>query len=156
MAFVTVLFTLSSLSDLGLKFAQIYWLLYLVPPVALCYDSYIMAADTRVKRIGAFLGRHPKSVAGEVERQWEIFSAIYRSPFAPYTDVFLSLLATLGAAFYLNTQQNPGQSGRLELIFALWLVASLAVIIWLWINHLDLISRIDQYADNEMECRERI
>jgi hypothetical protein len=145
MAFVTVLFGLSSL-DLGIRisFAEIYWLLYFIPLVSICYDSYIMSADARVKRIGAFLGRHPKSVAGDVEKQWEHFSTMYRSAFAPFTDMFLSILVTLAAAIYLYSQQHP-VVGNVRILFAAWMVISQTIIVGLWIKHRYLIREIDRY-----------
>jgi hypothetical protein len=156
MAFVTVLFGVSSL-EFGVKIAiaQIYWLLYFRPLVAICYDSYIMSADARVKRIGAFLGKHPRSVAGEVEKQWEHFSTKYRSAFAPFTDMFLSILVTIAAALYLYTQQRP-LSGDLEVLFSCWFVLSLAIIIGLWIKHRYLIKELDCYnpsQGDEFLCR---
>ncbi len=144
MAFVTVLFTLSSI-NVEIKIAEVYWLLYFIPLVAICYDSYIMSADARVKRIGAFLGRHPKSVAGEVEKQWERFSSSYRSAFAPFTDMFLSVLVTIAAAIYLYSQQHPGFEDGLRVLFSTWLVISLAIITLLWIKHRGLIRQIDRY-----------
>ncbi len=58
LAFITVLFGISSV-DLGIKIADLCWLLYFIPLVAISYDLYIMSADSRIKRIGIFLGRHP-------------------------------------------------------------------------------------------------
>jgi hypothetical protein len=144
MAFVTVLFGLSSLS-LGIEIARIYWLLYFIPLVAICYDSYIMAADARVKRIGAFLARQP--VAGEVEREWERFSAVYRSSFSPFTDTALSIVVTVAAAIYLFSQQQPPRGGALRLLFALWLVGSLLATLLLWSRHRELLKRIDRYEE---------
>jgi len=145
LAFVTLLFGISSL-DLGLEMEQVYWLLYLIPMVAICYDSHITSADARVKRIGAFLGRHPGSMAGEVERQWESFSSVYRSPFAPFADLSLSLIVTLAAAVYLNSEQRPGEREMASLFFATWLTLSLAVIVCLWARHRKLLWRIDRYG----------
>ena len=64
LAFVTVLIRLSSF-NLGITIAEIYWLLYFILPVAICYDLYIMSADSRIKRIRTFLRRHPCSQAGD-------------------------------------------------------------------------------------------
>jgi hypothetical protein len=144
MAFVTVLFTVSSINA-EIQIAEIYWLLYFIPLVAICYDSYIMSADARVKRIGAFLGRHPDSVAGVVEKQWEHFSTRYRSAFAPFTDMFLSILVTIAAAIYLYSQQHSVFNEGIKLLFASWLVVSLTVITGLWLKHRGLIKQIDSY-----------
>ena len=48
LAFITVIFGISS-ANLGIEIADVYWLLYFVPLIALCYDLYIMSADSRIK-----------------------------------------------------------------------------------------------------------
>lgn len=77
-----MLFGLSSF-NLGITIAKIYWLLYFIPLVSICYDLYIMSADSRIKRIEAFLGRHNCSQAGDAENEWVRFCINYRDGLAP-------------------------------------------------------------------------
>jgi len=67
LAFITVLFGISTV-NLGINVADVCWFLYFVPLVAISYDLYIMSADSRIKRIGIFLGKDPLSKAGKAEK----------------------------------------------------------------------------------------
>jgi hypothetical protein len=149
LAFITVLFGLSSV-NLGIQIADIFWLLYFVPLVAISYDLYIMSADSRIKRIGIFLGRHPDSLAGKAEKEWEKFCASYRDGLAPSANIFFSIIVTLGAAVIIHNQQN-WMENFLRLWFAVWFVISLAVIISLWVRHQKLIKSIGDYEPYEKE-----
>jgi hypothetical protein len=143
LAFITVLFGISSV-DLGFKIPCIYWLLYLVPMVAISFDLYIMSADSRIKRIGVFLGRHPVSMAGKAERQWERFCVIYRDGLAPSANIFFSAVVTLAAAVFIYSQPiEPAEYMRL--VFAAWLALSLAIIVAMWIHHEELIKKLANY-----------
>ncbi len=144
LAFITVLFGLSSM-NLGIPIADFYWLLYFVPLVAICYDLYIMSADSRIKRIGTFLGRHPGSIAGEGERQWEKFCFSYRDGLSPSANMFFSIIVTLAAAVFIRTQQSP-HSYQFKVLFASWLVISILAIVALWLRHRELIRRISEYG----------
>ncbi|NYT02227.1 MAG: hypothetical protein GKC10_05675 [Methanosarcinales archaeon] len=144
LAFVTVLFGLSSL-NIGVTLSEISRLLYFVPLAAICYDSYIMTADTRVKRIGAFLGRHPSSMAGMLEKEWEGFAATHRSTLAPLTDAALSVVVTVAAAIYLSTMQTAGYDRLSHIAFLSWLAISLCIIMVQWIRHRQLLRKIDCY-----------
>lgn len=143
LAFVTVLFGIGSV-NLETKIADIYWLLYFIPLVAISYDLYIMSADSRIKRIGIFLGKHPASRAGAAEKEWEHFCTEYRDGIAPSANIFFSIIVTLAAAMFVHSQQ-PEINGYLKLGFAAWLTFSLAAIIVLWIRHQDLIKKIGEY-----------
>jgi hypothetical protein len=143
LAFITVLFGISSV-DLGFKIPYIYWLLYFVPMVAISFDLYIMSADSRIKRIGVFLGRHPVSMAGKAERQWERFCVTYRDGLAPSANMFFSAVVTLAAAVFIYSQPIE-LMGYLRLVFAGWLTLSLALIIGLWIRHEELIKKLAHY-----------
>jgi hypothetical protein len=92
------LFGLTSV-NMGVDISDIFWLLHFVPLVAISYDLYIMSADSRIKRVGIFLGRNPISLAGKAEREWERFCASYRDGMAPSANLFFSTIVTLGAAF---------------------------------------------------------
>lgn len=151
LTFITVLFGLSSV-NLGIRIADICWLLYLVPLVAISYDLYIMSADSRIKRIGIFLGRHPISMAGEAEQEWEEFCTAYRDSLAPSANMFFSIIVTFGAAVFIRSQQT-GLEGYAELWFAFWLVASLMLIIALWMRHQVLIKSIGEYEPLRRDVR---
>lgn len=143
LAFITVLFGLSSV-NVGIDISDIFWLLYFVPLVAISYDLYIMSADSRIKRVGIFLGRNPISLAGKAEREWERFCASYRDGMAPSANLFFSTIVTLGAAAFIHSQ--GGWTDRfMRLWFAVWLVVSLTAIIVLWVRHQMLIKNIGDY-----------
>jgi hypothetical protein len=144
LAFVTVLFGLSSM-NLGVSIADFYWLLYFIPLVAICYDLYIMSADSRIKRIGTFLGRHPGSMAGEAERQWEKFCISYRDGLSPSANMFFSIIVTLAAAVFIRTQQSSDRH-EFKVLFAAWLVISMLAIVALWLRHRDIIRKISEYG----------
>jgi len=147
LAFVTVLFGLSSV-NLKIDMADIFWLIYFVPLVSISYDLYIMSADSRIKRIGIFLGRHPGSLAGKAEQEWERFCFSYRDSLAPSANMFFSVIVTLGAAAFIHSQQSWTEK-FVRLWFAVWLVLSLAVIIALWMRHQTLIKNIGNYEPFE-------
>ncbi len=155
LAFITVLFGVSSV-DLKIEIAKIFWLIYFVPLVAISYDLYIMSADSRIKRIGVFLGRHPVSLAGKAEQEWERFCTSYRDSLAPSANMFFSVIVTLGAAAFIRSQQNWTEH-YIKLWFAVWLVMSLAVIITLWMRHQALIKNIGDYKpiDNNSNAKKR-
>ncbi|HNX39293.1 MAG TPA: hypothetical protein PKK11_01830 [Methanothrix sp.] len=148
LAFITVLFGLSSV-DMGVKIADIFWLLYFVPLVAISYDLYIMSADSRIKRVGVFLGRNPVSLAGRAEKEWERFCSSYRDGIAPSANVFFSAIVTGGAAAFILSQGLP-TDGLMRLWFAVWLVASISAIIGLWLWHQSLVKRIGDYEPQEI------
>lgn len=147
LAFITVLFGLSSV-NMKIEIADIFWLIYFVPLVAISYDLFIMSADSRIKRVGVFLGRHPVSLAGKAEQEWERFCTSYRDGMAPSANMFFSVIVTLGAAAFIHTQQSWTEK-FIRLWFAVWLVLSLAVIIALWMRHQMLIKNIGDYKPFE-------
>jgi protein-S-isoprenylcysteine O-methyltransferase Ste14 len=107
-----------------------------------------MSADSRIKRIGIFLGRNPVSLAGKAEQEWERFCTSYRDSLAPSANMFFSVIVTLGAAAVIHSQQSWTEK-FVRLWFAIWLVLSLAVIIALWIRHQTLIKNIGDYEPFE-------
>jgi hypothetical protein len=143
LTFTTAIFGLSSI-NIGIKITEIYWLLYFIPMVSICYDLYIMSADSRIKRIGTFLGRHPGSVAGTGEKNWEKFCVCYRDSLAPSANIFFSIVVTLAAAVFIRTQ-NLAESGAMRIVFATWLVASISIIVALWIKHTRLIKMLGDF-----------
>lgn len=145
LAFVTVLFGLSSV-NIGIPIVDICWLLYFIPLVAICYDLYIMSADSRIKRIGIFLGRNPMSRAGEAEKQWEAFCISYRDSLAPSANMVFSIMVTMAAAVFIRTQQSLS-SHESKVFFASWLVISLLIIVALWLRHQYIIKKIGEYGE---------
>jgi hypothetical protein len=143
LAFITVLFGINYV-DMGIDILDLFWLLYFVPLVAISYDLYIMSADSRIKRIGIFLGRSPASIAGKAEMEWERFCSTFKDGMAPSANMLFSAIVTLGAAAFIHSQ--TGICGRLtQLLFSIWLISSLSAIIFLWIRHKSLIDKISDY-----------
>lgn len=143
LAFITVLFGISSV-NMGINIKDLFWILYFVPLVAISYDLYIMSADSRIKRVGVFLGKNPQSHAGKAEREWERYSSIYRDAIAPSANMFFSAIVTIGAAAFIYSQ-GDGTERLMQLWFSVWLVVSLALIIALWMRHQTLIKKIGDY-----------
>jgi hypothetical protein len=143
LAFITVLFGISTV-NLGINLADVCWFLYFVPLVAISYDLYIMSADSRIKRIGIFLGRNPLSKAGKAEKEWEKFCTSSRDDLAPSANMFFSAIVTAAAAVFIRSQQTWLQ-GYGRLWFALWLVLSLTVIVGLWMRHRFQMRRLGKY-----------
>ena len=141
LALVTVLLGLS-IVGMRLGFQDIYWLLYFIPMLAVCYDLFFMSADWRIKRIGAFLGRHPMSLAGEAEKKWEVFCVSYQDGITSFTNMLFSCLVTLAAGAFIFSLQAPPISRESKIFFASWLVISLLVIVALWVRHHRIIERM--------------
>jgi hypothetical protein len=140
LAFITVLFGIGSV-NVGLKIEDLFWLLYFVPLVAICFDLYIMSADSRIKLIGAFLGRHPQSDAGKAEQEWERFCTVHRDNIALFANIIYSIIGTLCSAILIHAQQNL-INANMQLLFSIWLIASITVIIGLWWKHQAFIKSI--------------
>jgi hypothetical protein len=141
LALVTVLLGVS-IVNMRLGFQDIYWLLYFIPMLAVCYDLFFMSADWRIKRIGAFLGRHPMSLAGEAEKKWEVFCVSYQDGITSFTNMLFSCLVTLAAGAFVLSLQAPLISRESKILFAAWLVLSLLVIVAIWFRHHRIIERM--------------
>jgi hypothetical protein len=133
LAFITVLFGIGSV-NIGFQIEDLFWLLYFVPLVAICFDLYIMSADSRIKLIGAFLGRHPQSDAGKAEQEWERFCTVHRDNIAPSANIIFSIIGTLCSAILIHAHQSLIHT-NMQLWYSIWLIASIAVIIGLWRRH---------------------
>jgi hypothetical protein len=141
LAFITVFFGIGSI-NFGFRIEDLSCLLYFVPLVAICFDLEIMSANSRIKRIGVFLGRHPQSDAGKSEREWEIFCDIYQDRLAPSANAIISIIGTLCSAILIHAQQISVHTG-IQLRFAIWLIASISAIIGLWLRHQSFIKSIE-------------
>ena len=113
--------------------------------MAICYDLYIMSADSRIKRIGTFLGMHPCSKAGDAKKQWERFCINYRDGLAPSANMFFSVVVTIAAGIFIRTQQSS-EEYEFKVLFSSWLVISMLTIITLWIRHRKIIRHIGEYG----------
>ena len=51
LAFITIFFGIGSV-NFGFWVDDLFWLLYFVPLIAICFDLEIMSANSRIKRIG--------------------------------------------------------------------------------------------------------
>lgn len=98
LAFVIGMFGLGSLKISTLDF---HWLLYLIPLVAIGYDLYIRAADSSIKKIGAFLREQPISGTANSEKAWEQFSAKCRDSLAPIANTLFTFIITVAATIYI-------------------------------------------------------
>jgi hypothetical protein len=141
LALVTVLLGVS-IVNMRLGFGDICWILYFIPMLAVCYDLFFMSADWRIKRIGAFLGRHPMSLAGYAEKQWEDFCVSYQDGITSFTNMIFSFLVTLAAGAFVLSLQAPLISRESKILFAAWLVLSLLVIVAIWFRHHRIIERM--------------
>ena len=140
LALVTVLLGFS-IVNMGLAIADFYWILYFIPMLAICYDLFFMSADSRIKRIGTFLGRHPSSQAGEAEKQWEAFCISYQDGITCFANMFFSIFGTVAAAVFILSQQ-PSDIRESKVFFAAWLVISLLAIVAIWFRHHKIIDRM--------------
>jgi hypothetical protein len=140
LAFITVFFGIGSV-NFGFRIEGFFWILYFVPLVAICFDLYIMSADSRIKRIGAFLGRHPQSDAGKAEQEWERFCTVHRDNIALFANIIYSIIGTLCSAILIHAQQSLIHV-YMQLWFSIWLIASITVIIGLWRKHQTFIKSI--------------
>lgn len=140
LALVTVLLGFS-IVNMGLHVADFVWLLYFVPMLAICYDLFFMSADSRIKRIGTFLGRHPASQAGEGEKQWEAFCISYQDSITYFANMFFSIFGTVAAALFIFSLQSSAFM-QSKVFFSAWLVISLLTILVLWFRHHKIIDRM--------------
>lgn len=140
LALVTVLLGFSII-NMGLVIADIYWLLYFIPMLAICYDLFFMSTDLRIKRIGTFLGRHPASQAGEAEKQWEEFCISYQDGITYLANMFFSIFGTVAAAIFILIQQALAVR-ELKVFFGAWLAISLLTILAIWFRHHKVIDRM--------------
>lgn len=141
LAFVTGLFGLGSLKIGGTDF---HWLLYLIPLVAIGYDLYIRAADSSIKKMGAFLRSHSHSGTGESEKAWEQFSAQFRDTLAPLANMLFTLVVTIVAAIYVYAQ-TPAKHEGFWIGFIIWFTICLISNLGLWRSYRALIKQIDKY-----------
>lgn len=88
-------------------------LLYLVPLIAIAFDSYILVEDYRIKRAGEFI-RRKQCGASKTEIEWEKFAHIHPNKGSNVTFFFVTLLYLFGAALVIY-QTDPS-----ILLFVSW------------------------------------
>lgn len=137
LAFVTGFFGLGSLkieNSINLN-----WLLFFVPVIAICYDLYINASDSSIKKIGAFVKRNESIGISELEKDWEMFSAKERDVFAPIANFIVTIViifaACIGTYFSLNKVMDA---------WIFWYAFVLIAEIFIWIAHKKYISKLDK------------
>lgn len=133
LTFIAVFFGIVSI-NIGIQIKEIFGILYLIPPLAICYDLYIMSSDSRIERIDAFLGRHPISTAGKAEHEWTYFCESNRDSLATSANALFSIMATAGTGVFIYSQQT-WMFRTTEFWFYAWLIVSMVVIIGLWVKH---------------------
>lgn len=141
---LTFVIGLLGLGSLKIGTVELYWLLFLIPLVAIGFDLYIRASDLSIKKMGVFLRCHPESGTGESERAWEIFSAKCRDTIAPAANTLFTLVVTISAAIYIYVETHLKNDFFL-IGFFLWFGLFFAFIILLWENHRKIVKKIDNY-----------
>ncbi|OGH05794.1 MAG: hypothetical protein A2W22_01750 [Candidatus Levybacteria bacterium RBG_16_35_11] len=137
LAFVIGLFGLGSLK---IGAVESHWILYLIPLVAIGYDLYIRAADVSIKKIGAFLRTNPGTTKNE--KEWENFSAKYRDTIAPIANTLFTFVVTIAAAMYIYALEQI-KNLFFWSVFTSWLLVFLLIIVWMWLTHREIVSKID-------------
>ncbi len=140
-AFITGLFGLGALKIGEVNFG---WLLYFIPLVAVGYDLYIRATDLSIKKMGAFLRNQPSSAISGIEKDWEIFAALYRDKLAQFATTLFTTFIILSAAVFILVQQGSDRSITFLVIFINWLIVSLVSNWVLWRSHRNQIKRLDE------------
>lgn len=133
LTFIAVFFGIVSI-NIGIRIEEIFGILYLIPPLVICYDLYIMSSDSRIERIDTFLGRHPISTAGKAEHEWTYFCESNRDSLAISANALFSIMATAGAGVFIYSQQT-WMFRTAEFWFYAWLIVSMVIIIGLWVRH---------------------
>ena len=140
LAFIIGLFGLGSLK---IGTVDSYWLLYLIPLVAIGYDLYICAADLSIKKIGAFL--RSNELTSKCEKDWEKFSAEKRGKIAPFANTHFTFIVTVAAAIYIYMEQI--KTGVFYIGFLLWFTTFLIIILLMWLIHKKFVKELDKHQN---------
>lgn len=81
------------LSNFDVEWVDFRVLLYFVPFVVFPFDTYIYAADYKVRRIGVFIREYGGSIISNIEKDWEGFVNGHRETRAEFSSWVLSLFA---------------------------------------------------------------
>ena len=145
LGFVAALFGLGSVSIQGSDFG---WLLYLVPIVAIGYDLHIRAADSSIKRIGAFLRDRALSGACPPEAKWEQGCVRTRDRLAPGANTLFTILVTAAAALPLVASPLPS-SRWFWPAWAAWLAVCSALVVWQHLAHRRMVRALDTKTEGK-------
>lgn len=167
-AFITGLFGLGSLTKLSALGNTIvatpvfYGLFFLIPLFTIGYDLYIHAADSSIKKMGAFLGKNPESGSGDSEKAWETSSVGNRDKIAPRASFLFSCIATIAAwLYFLISEYKFSWECKEELFLcnfiivwpSVWFIICLVIIILIHKKYSDYIKEIDEsYSDTLELC----
>ncbi|MCP4136445.1 MAG: hypothetical protein GY754_36080 [bacterium] len=142
-AFITGLLGISTLK-IGQE--HFFWLLFLVPLVAVGYDIYINSADIHIKKIGAFLRNNPEAGVAENEKAWERFSSESRSKFARIAVSFFTVIATIVAAAGIVIGAQAEKKGDMFWIgYLVWIVSCFTIIVLMLLSQNSEIEKFDNY-----------
>jgi hypothetical protein len=144
LTFITIFFGIGSVS-MGIRIEDIFWLLYFIPPLAICYDLHLMSSDSRIERIDVFLGRHPISTAGKAEHEWTYFCSAFRDSLFTSANALFTLITTAGAGLFIYSQHIWTHRVS-EFWFYTWLIVFMAIIIGLWVKHEMFLKDIGKYG----------
>ena len=101
-------------------------LLYLVPLVAIAFDSYILVEDYRIKRAGEFI-RSKECGASDAETKWENFAHDHPNKGSTVAFFFVTMLYLIGAALVI------GQTSTNTFFFISWIAVVIVLeILLLW------------------------
>ena len=167
-AFITGFFGLGSLTKFDhLGGSRVFSsLFFFIPVIAIGYDLYINAADSSIKKMGAFLGKNSDSGSGESEKAWEKSSGDNRDKIAPFACLLLSCAATIGAwlCYYYFSWKPTRELFSLNFIDIsllwdvwpnIWFIFCLVVIIYVDKRYSRFIKNIDQFYPATFELCNR-
>ncbi|MEN6611359.1 MAG: hypothetical protein ABFC24_10995, partial [Methanoregulaceae archaeon] len=119
-----------------------YWILYLIPFIAIGYDLYIQGSDSSIKKIGSFIRTNRFCKRGRCMNEWEDFIVKKRDKFAPYANFLFTLVVIIAAAIYIFIQ-TPVQDWNFRVIFTIWFIAFLFAACIMFIHYRAYIRKID-------------
>src|SRR3989339_2103528 len=110
-AFLTAFAGLGSIEKIllpgELSVSKLIYLLYLVPFVAVAFDTYIFLEDYRIKRAGEFLKRLPKLERWQYDVRWQEFVALYPNKGSTMRFRLLPRFSSLHRFFFWIISKNP-------------------------------------------------
>lgn len=112
LAFVVGLF---GVGTTNMRVDELYILVYMVPIVALIFDSFIYSEDYKIKRIGAFIVSE-RELVSHLEVKWEEFVNERRDIFVIHAPILLTIITTFASIGILwNNNEN-------NLLFFSWIL----------------------------------
>jgi hypothetical protein len=119
-------------------------LLFFVPLIAIAYDLYINAADSRIKQWGYFVrDDNNKYLFSDAELKWESYMASERGKNAPLANLILSIVCVLFSYFILFYYLIASEI-IVKPLLLLWAVFMIGIIYYVNSLHRDHVLRLDQ------------